>query len=248
MKGMWKLVYTGVFSLALGSQAALVTYQNGVDGYAGTEDNGLLKVAPDKNYGTSTVFTAGTDRTPLLRFDITALDDGLAPGESIQVNSAHITLYQSYENAATRTVGLHQVSSANGGWIEGTGGDPAVAGGSCWNFLSYNTVSWAGSAGLQTPGVDYNAVAEDTVNIGNLAGFNQFDVSPSLVEAWIGGANDGVALVSTGIISVWASSESTTIANRPELTIDYAVVPEPSVLGLMSLTGILFIARRRLKK
>lgn len=237
MKKIWVLTSTAALLFAKSSHATVVSFQDAIEGYLGTEDTILIEGAELKNYGTTTRISAMNDRSGILRFDISFLDDELAPGDHIQVNSAYITVTCTYANNE-KTVSMHQIYDANANWIEGArSSQPAEDGEPCWAYLANNSVAsnridWAGSPGMQSAGVDYNPVAEDSVQAAALGDY-QFDLTPALVEQWITGVNAGVVFLnpSTNIFVFGASEMPSPFEDRPKLTIDYEIVSAPPPLA-----------------
>ena len=86
---------------------------------------------------------------------------------------------------------------------------------------------------------------------GNDPGTGPLDFNVTdIVAAWAGGAtNYGVILLGgTDDGGAFRSSESAPNAERPLLTIDFEVIPEPSTLAMVSIfaLGLGLVARRRL--
>lgn len=82
-------------------------------------------------------------------------------------------------------------------WVGGTVQHTPEVGSACWNWRSYNTTPWAGSAGLGVSGVDYEANASPPTTVP--PGFSQWAtlvLPPSWASDWKSGAmvNNGLLL------------------------------------------------------
>lgn len=251
-----------VFGIASAASAEVISFRNGannalVTNYGGTEDTLLNSNAgfEHNGYGALTASLTGretiaatglvTYRTALVRFDLSALQ-----GQYSSINSATLTLYQAETGVQFPDFefGVHEVSAANSAWVEGTTA-AGVAGNPDWEHLSHDAQTWAGSAGLQTPGVDYvtPALATGTYQAGG-AGSDRngtpydFALPGALVAKWIEGDNPGVVLqksdLSTDGLFQFRTSEFATVSLRPVLTIDYTPIPEPAGLAVLGLAGL----------
>jgi hypothetical protein len=86
------------------------------------------------------------------RYDLSDIPAGAT------ITSAVLYLYDTDwgNRNQTCTITLYKISDANGDWVVGTGNDTGAQSGSvCWAYKNYNSVAWAGSAGLSTSGTDY---------------------------------------------------------------------------------------------
>ena len=72
-------------------------------------------------------------------------------------DSAVMSIYDTNwaNRTADLTITLYEIATANGNWVEGTTMNAAEVGSPCWGFKIYNSVAWAGSAGMSTAGTDY---------------------------------------------------------------------------------------------
>jgi hypothetical protein len=177
-------------------------FRNGVNSYAGTQDNYVAISTPTTNFGASTIVKVdtvdGASNGPvhgLLRFEnIVGSGAGQIPaGSTIDL----ATLTVNTTNATANAVNIHRMVGA---WDEA----------STWNSLV---------AGVQADGVEA-AVATDVVLPSVASGVRVIDVTPA-VTAWTNGAaNQGWALLPTGSDG-WdfSSSEATTTTQRPQLTV-----------------------------
>ncbi len=216
---------------------------------------GTRQIAVGEN---STSFSNATYRS-LIRFDIGALD-----GQFASIDSATLTLTLAYTNKVTADVDvrLFLLDSLNSGWVEGTkSATTAGLGESCWNYLAYSNTPWVGGPGIGNSS-DSAGIGEllDTVTVqtNGLALNTQYTFMIDSVgglaalTSWAtGGANAGFLLATPETYGFqnapyfW-SSEATTLAYRPELSLTYTI-PEPSTFALMGLgaVALLGLARRR---
>jgi hypothetical protein len=117
----------------------------------------------------------GMDLRCLQRYDVSSLG-GIS---NLQVNSITLRVFSAgivdpFWNFSGNTLHpeIHPISAANRNWVEGPSNPPlggdglfAIQGMNCWNAkvtgldngVPYALEPWAGSPGLHTPGVDYDA-------------------------------------------------------------------------------------------
>jgi hypothetical protein len=257
MRASLLLQVLGVMVLAAGlglSTAQATSFQDGLDGYAGTDDISPLQDAPSYPYGTAAAITigynGGQSRSAALRFDLSAL-----AGQTVQ--SAYLTLTKNANSSAdstfTGTAGVYAMHPANAGWVEAE---------STWNSAA-SGLNWKDSAGADLPdalgfGGSYDSTSPlatfPIMGDAEAPGTVHTVVIPAaLVQNWIDNPaqNAGFALAAaTGLSgsSCWyaASSENTNPAWRPMLIINEPV-PEPGTLALLStgLIGLLCYAWRK---
>jgi len=189
-------------------------------------DGLIYKGGSNNNYGTNAIiqvwaYAAGMIKS-LLRFDLSLIPSGA-------IISAATLMLTSTDNFTSSTFNIYKITDANGDWIEGTVTGSAEIGSPCWSKKVYNTVNWAGSAGLETAGMDYvntiiatatGALTKDT-GIGlvfNAAGLE-------VLQSWFGAANNnGLLFVTTGTSGsgyIFHSKQATTAEYRPVLSITY---------------------------
>lgn len=137
----------GLFGVASAASAEVVAFRNGasntfVTNYGGTEDTFLNSNtgAEHTGYGALTASLTGretivatglvTYRTALTRFDLSAMQ-----GQYSSINSATLTYYQAETGVQFPDFefGVHEVSAANGAWVEGTSAT-GVAGNPDWDI------------------------------------------------------------------------------------------------------------------
>jgi hypothetical protein len=255
--------------LAAHSHAAVVTFKEGAASpfgggvYHGTEDNTLILQGGNTfdNWGgrqTLQIGYSGADaRKDLLRFNVSSL-----AGEYLSIESVQLRLYVNLAPALGEAdlVNVFRVSTANGDWVEGTAGNGGQTGSSCWGWKQYSSLSWAGSAGLGTAGIDYvtGVAASHTLGSTDVAGsaltFTFADVS--FLSGWIAGNNPGLVLAgtATAVKSIWPafwSSEAASIGGagfEPELIVTYTPTPEPAALSLLTLGAFSLLAASRRRR
>jgi len=168
--------------------------------------------------------SAGRYIRALQRFDLSAVPNAT-------ITSARLYVWDT--NYATRTVddpiSIYKIADANGDWVEGSGNNAAVVGDPCWDKKIYNTVSWAGSAGLNTAGTDYvdTVLASKTFTDG-ISGYRYFECNAdglAVLQSWRGttGGNGVLLIGSTTAAAVteWHSKTGTDTL-RPFLQICYS--------------------------
>jgi len=228
-------------AIAVAAQAAdlEVRLQDGAECYAGTQD--FMMYAPSSvafvNYGASNGLTAGINRwgekyASIIRFDLTELPAGA------KVTGARLILHATSPDFPTRDlpVQLHQLSAANGAWVEGNGDGTRepIAGTPCWSFRKHDTEQWAGEPGAMKGGVDFSIdwAAEATVKA-KAKGPVVFELPAAAVQAWLENptTNTGlhiwpVGAKDKGDVAYFASSEAEEQEARPELLIALQYTPE----------------------
>lgn len=177
-------------------------------------------------------------RRGLLWFDVSSLPAGAV------VSSVSLRLYCDQENTQKDPlpVTLHRVTT---GWTEGPtvgsgGGAGEVNGDVTWEFASLPGSAWA------TAGGDF--VAEDSAltHVGLERAFYNWSGSGLVadVQAWANGSSDNFGWILRSDESQvrtakrFVSREGSVADQRPLLTVEYAVVPEPGALGLVGLAGL----------
>lgn len=185
-----------------------VTFQNGVSGYAGTQDTFLQQAAPDAINGASVLWEWDNDdpsstnqrNIGLIRFDaIFGTNPGQIPPNAT-INSATLRLYVNDPSSGTAATVNHSLVD----WSEAT---------ATWN-------NFGGDAGLQVDetgaqvATGPTATGLQTVNV--TASLQAWLMSPAQNFGWlfIPTATDGVEI---------RSSETATIADRPLLTVEFVV-------------------------
>jgi hypothetical protein len=238
-----------VAALAINAEAATISVSPSRDNTLYENDTG----AESSGLGDSLfVGRTGANDGTLIRRAVLAFDLSAIPAGST-INSVTLTLFLSQGAASSfgTSVSLFQLRA---NWGEGTSfgsaGNPGASttGDATWRHRFFSTQLWL------TPGGDFDSLASATTTIGS--SFLSYSWSGTGlvqdVQEWIGNpaANFGWILRGNEDGSQTAlrfsSRESTTTANRPQLTINYTI-PEPAVATLLpaGALGVLFVRRRR---
>ncbi len=177
-------------------------------------DASLSQSNHDYNYGSSDRIwvqdaSSADDDHSLLKFSL-----GRIP-KNARIENATLRLYQYYTSTPGGIVGIHRVTQS---WTEGDE-DGGIGWGATWN--SYQPFrNWA------DPGGDFDGETIATANIsGGTAGYYDWDMT-HLVQNWVSGtyANDGFILIpeTLGTDVGFRSSDHSTVAERPKLTVSYS--------------------------
>lgn len=247
--GMRALAFFGLMLLPLAGHAATLTLQDGVNGYAGTDDTYLSSgLSATSKFGSQpqmligwTSLGSSTDRG-LIRFDVSSL-----AGTYISINSIQLVLSGS-ESYFGNFYTLHEISEANGDWVEN-----AVS----WNEKATG-VSWSGGVGLGTTGYGATIASASGAQSSPVLTFNITDpaVATALINDFLTGNNQGFLVqsiyedgsaqgMSNGAFATVPTAEGSTISQHPKLVIDYTAVPEPSTASFIIGGMALFAVRRR---
>lgn len=226
---------TGVFA-SDGPQATL-SFRQGSGGYASAHDTQLRQDLPSTSFGATTPLIVDQDDNgasgsqpvqALVRFDnIIGVGAGKVPAGAT-ILSAKLDLHTGSQGGDETTAGVN-VHRMLSGWSES----------STWDTLV---------GGVSPDGVEAASAPEFTLtpNVTNISAF--FDVTDT-VQAWVNGAANNGWVLLAGSTNGWrfGSSELGTIADRPGLTITYAV-PEPGSIGMLVVVMLVGVARRRRKR
>lgn len=214
-------------------------------------DTTLQQAFPNNNFGDGESFTAGGRRQggatrALMQFDVAG---NLPAGAVISSVTLAVSVVGVPSGGANSVFELHRVLAS---WGEGNGSDhggsPGGAGQATWNNRLGSGSPWT------TAGGDFSPTASATRSIAGFGGYT-FGSTATLVadaQSWLDtpGNNFGWIMVSQ------SENTPTTIrrfggredaVNRPLLTIQYSVVPEPGTLSLVALgllAGMMFARRR----
>jgi hypothetical protein len=189
------------------------TFRNGsapTSGYAGNEDTTLSQANPTTNYGGATSLLidgddpsrSGNDKAALLRWDVSAIP----PGSIVQEAGLTLQVF----NASPNTYGVYEIKRS---WAENTATWQQAQSGTAWQSPGAAGTADRGSTLLGALTPTSTGLYVITLNSAGLA----------LVQSWINNpaANHGLIIADTGQtdgVDAY-SSETTTIANRPLLTI-----------------------------
>jgi len=219
------------------------SFQEGVDGYTGMIDTYIHQDDPTFNYGNSTPlmvdsddpYNSGNDVSALLRWDLSSIPVGS------MIESASITVYV---EDVTESPG-YSVYQMNQSWLEGTGSGSATGNGATWN--TYNGVdAWPnGAGGAGDKGSTTLATFAQTSTGTSTVSLNAAAVS--VLQGWINSpaSNHGLMIhagdTANGLDIT--SSEGTTTANRPKLTLTYSLPSDdpiiiPSVASLPAFSAL----------
>ena len=203
-----------VVSVIVGN--ATMTYQEGVNSYAGTEDTELQNDNPATSFGNATSISVdlqngSLESQVLIQFaNLFGTGPRQIPIGSV-INSASLTLNVFDTADSGTTIWLHRMLAT---WNES----------STWNSLTN---------GIQRNNIEAASAADSTMTLAEYTGPQTFYGLKSTVQAWAdGGANNGWVIV-TNSIDGWDfySSEDGTASRRPVLTISYTA-PTPPQLDL----------------
>ena len=226
------IVALGVVALGLPTAAwatpITLTFQEGVDGYAGTVDTYIQKNAAAK--GDLDEVWIDTDATNQSEPAQGLVQFANIIGSSVGQIPVGATILSATLTVTTDAENQYAVS---GGSADGYRVDVA------WD----EAATWANSFdgdGL-TIGTDTLATKEFTASsLGTLGAAHQFDVTAS-VQAWVdGAANHGWAIMPDSNDGwIFDSSETSVVGDRPMLSVTF--VPEPSswLLGLLAVVGVM---------
>lgn len=196
---------------------------------AGIGADGLIYLgALYYNYGTLNLIQVysnpPTHVKTLIRFDLSSI-----PSSAI-CTAATLKLTASQNNSA-KIYNIHKITDANGDWIEGTkAGATAGIGEPCYQFKKYNSIAWAGSAGLGTAGIDFvDTVIATTTSITTANNIMEIPFNAdglTVLQSWFGSTTNNGLIFTTSTIGSYTnllfhSGEATTESYRPILSITY---------------------------
>ncbi|MCC7350992.1 MAG: PEP-CTERM sorting domain-containing protein [Phycisphaerales bacterium] len=236
----------GILALTPLASATLYTFQDGLNGYDGTQDAALYAGDPNAggpgigvNTGANPTLLARGDHRSILFFDLSSLAGQTATSD------ATLTLTMA-DNHAGVAFSIYAISDANAGWLQGdnTSYAPAGPGEVTYEDLSSPSTPWTGGDGLEGAG-GYNHTAVDS-GVGGLYNTTvNLTIPQSLIQHWIDGPNAGLLINSdTMYVQIqFRSSEDT--AGRPMLQIN--AVPEPGTLSALGVMASAWLLSRRRK-
>lgn len=141
------------------------------------------------NYGRGILLEAGYfiglyDTHPgasLMRFNLSGL-------EADQVQSAKIRIYKprSMSQQGPVDLSLHEVSKANGDWMEGGSASQKEPGAVSWRGMTADR-PWAGAEGCSQAGIDYElpALSKTQTVFPETSGWIEFSLPLKLVQGWL---------------------------------------------------------------
>lgn len=194
----------------------VVTLQEGVEGYAGSDDTLINGWSPDTNYGTySRLYVRSGDwMAALLRFDLR----GALPASAV-ITQATLRLYA--EGASNTNAMETRPYKLLRPWAE----DQAT-----WN-IARTGERWA-QPGANDTNLDRAGTATDAVTIQQTGRWYQFDVS-TMVADWVRNPDSNYGLVvkgygAAGVEYRFMSNEYSVVSLRPSLVISYYIAPTPT--------------------
>ncbi len=201
-----------------------VSFQEGVDGYASTQDTHLDEFTPDTSYPSQTTVEVdlsnggGGQEHALIRFDnLFGSGAGQIPLGSTII-SATLTLDVSDESSASATISLHRMLAT---WSES----------STWNSMT---------SGISINDVEASSTADATIPNPGSTGSKVIVGLENTLQAWSDGAtNHGWAIISdNGNGLEFSSSENGTTSLRPQLTVEYRTTGGDIMTGLVGLWNV----------
>lgn len=198
-------------------------------------------------------------RRGLIAFDVAG--SGIPAGATITAVS--LTVRDVMGLNGDRATNLHRTAAD---WGEGSSffsggvGGPSADGDATWFYRFYNATTPAASTPWTTAGGDYNAASSGSSIISDDLGGGQLftwtsAANPQLladVQSWLANpaANFGWTMIgheSAGQTAKRLNSGESNVAPNvpPQLTIEYAVVPEPASQAIAILTFAAIIAAKR---
>ena len=208
-----------VWSGVLADGDTTVTFQEGVDGYTGTQDTAVEEDTPTTSYGTQTTLevdlsnSGGGQEQTLIRFDnLFGTGDGQIPSGATII-SATLTLEQTDTSGSTATISLHRMLTS---WSEN----------STWNSMT---------DGISTDDVEAASTADATIYNPETVESKVITGLGSTLQAWADGTatNYGWVIISDNTDGViFGSSENGTTSFRPKLTVEYRTSGGDTTTGL----------------
>ncbi len=186
---------------------AVTSFQDGVGGYANTEDTVLYSISPDSNFGSETSISpdqqdANGVRQGLLRFNevIGSLPGQVPLGSTITSATLQVSVVNS--STAQMQMSLYRMLED---WSEGL---------ATWN-------SFGGIGGVQSSEGEATGVPPDAILFDPRTGVKTFDVTRSL-KNWAAGQDNLGWLIESSATDGWDFDTSeAAVSNRPKLTVNF---------------------------
>jgi hypothetical protein len=190
------------------------TFRDGVGGYTGTRDTYLRQDSSGTNYGGEKIAwvdgntSNDQDAQAMIRFDFT-IGDAIPDGAVI--DSATLKIHTSNDDASESPNAMRAYRIL----------DPWTEGGATWDSKG---------SGLSNDANDLLLAADDSVTPSVAGGYVTFDVTEAVSAFAAGAPNYGWAILPGGN-NGWKfdTREADNVNFRPELSIEYRIVPEPAV-------------------
>ncbi|MBT8102972.1 MAG: DNRLRE domain-containing protein [Gammaproteobacteria bacterium] len=203
-----KLTIVFACECGVGGSSRSTVLQPGSDG----KDTFLSDFRSDSSYGGDVVITIALSsaKNGLLEFDLSAIPPGAI------VNSAELELYLESGGNAGSILSVHRLTQS---WLEGTTSAPSEStDGASWS--KYDAVNYWGAVGG-----DFDLTPSAQIAMTTATGWKNLDLS-ALVAGWVNGSNPNYGMLlkaGTGFGSAsFASSDASTAANHPKLTVNYS--------------------------
>ena len=223
-------------------------------------DTTLIEIAPDNNLGGADFFNAGTAGSgggrnrALLFFDL----DAIPPGSII--TGAELTLDIVRQPSSGQENSLFSLRRVLQSWGEGAQvpadsgrpgqGAPATAGEGTWNHRFAPFSAWSQPGGQA--GADFSTALSSTAFVTGLGEQVIFSSTPQMVadiQAWLDQSDSNFGWMlkteSEQLAKTARSFASRESGFGPTLTVEFTAVPEPSVLVLVGVSLLCFVALRR---
>lgn len=199
---------------------ATLTFRDGVDGYAGTQDTVLYSLNAGTNFGNDTLVSvdaqdSGGARQGLIRFDgIFGTGPNQIPLGST-ITSASLTVWNPNESDANATIGLYRMAIP---WGESTA-----------TWFSLNN-------GVRNDGSDAAAILDAKFPAQGKNSFLSTGDLRATLQDWANGADNHGWAIFNDTSNGWDfhSSENANVSQRPELRVDFEP-PDPVGGGLFAI-------------